>query len=108
MGVGYGCSGFFRLSMLRCAQRKQAQYMSEAINEAVSVLLSSNHLEGMVSPSVLSWRGRRYRIVKVGLHHTVREGRVLFHYFSVTDGATFFRLRFDTETLEWKLLEIDG
>ena len=82
--------------------------MSEAINETVSVMLLTNHLQKTVFPSVLSWRGRRYRITNVGLHHTVREGRVLFHYFSVTDGATFFRLRFDTETLGWKLLEVDG
>ena len=81
--------------------------MSEAINETVSVMLLTNHLQKTVSPSVLSWRGRRYRITNVGLHHTVREGRVLFHYFSVTDGATFFRLRFDTETLGWRLLEVE-
>ena len=81
--------------------------MSEAINETVSVMLLTNHLQKTVSPSVLSWRGRQYRITNVGLHHTAREGRVLFHYFSVTDGTTFFRLRFDTETLGWRLLEVE-
>ena len=58
-------------------------------------------------PWVVYWRGRRYTITKIGLHHIVREGRVLFHIFSVTDGTTFFRLRFDTETLGWKLLEVE-
>ncbi len=81
--------------------------MSETINEAVSVDFVSNHHTRTAYPWVLRWRGRRYQIAKVGLHHTVREGRTLFHHFSVTDGATFFRLRFDTETLGWKLLEVE-
>jgi hypothetical protein len=82
--------------------------MSEPINESVSVDLLSNHIKGSAYPWVLSWHGKQFRITKVGLHHTYREGRVLFHMFSVTDGTTFFRLRFDTETLGWKLLEIES
>ncbi|OGG02431.1 hypothetical protein A2Z33_05225 [Candidatus Gottesmanbacteria bacterium RBG_16_52_11] len=81
--------------------------MSETINEAVSVDLLSNHIKRTATPWLLHWRGRKYRIAKVGLHHTYREGRVLIHIFSVTDGVTFFRLRFDTETLGWKLMEVE-
>lgn len=81
--------------------------MTEVINELVSVDLVTNHLKKSVYPWIIHWQGRHYRITKVGLHHTVREGRVLFHLFSVTDGTTFFKLRFDTETLGWKLLEIE-
>lgn len=81
--------------------------MSEYIDEAVSVDLLSNHLKGTFYPWVVYWRGRRYTITKVGLHHTEREGRVLIHVFSVTDGTTFFKLRFDTETLRWRLVEVD-
>ena len=81
--------------------------MPEVINESVSVNLLSNHIKKSVLPWVIYWRGRRYTITKIGLHHFMREGRVLFHVFSVTDGTTFFRLRLDTETLYWKLLEID-
>ncbi len=73
--------------------------MSEQIDESVSVNLC-------ISPTSLFWRGRGYQINKVGLHHTTREGRTLFHIFSVTDGANFFKLQFNTETLGWKLLEI--
>jgi len=81
--------------------------MPEFVNEKVSVALLTNKEKGTVCPAILYWRGRRYRIVKVGLHHTVREGRTLFHVFCVTDGATFFKLRFDTETLGWKLVEVE-
>jgi hypothetical protein len=82
--------------------------MLTQINESVSVDLLSNALTGKVYPWVISWRGRRYTITKVGLHHRVRDGRDLIHIFSVTDGTTFFRLEFNTDTLGWKLIEIDG
>lgn len=82
--------------------------MTEQIDEAVSVDLLSNHLKGCAYPWVIHWHGNRYLVTKVGLHHTVREGRTLFHIFSVTDGNTFFRLRFDTESLGWRLLEIES
>ena len=81
--------------------------MSETIDESVSVNLLSNHLKRTALPSSIYWRGRRYQVIKIGLHHTLREGRTLFHIFSVTDGTTGFKLRFDTELLSWKLLEVD-
>lgn len=82
--------------------------MSEIINESVSVALWSNHTTNKILPYSLYWHGRRYQIKTVGLHHMVREGRVLFHIFSLTDGTTFFKLKFDTESLGWKLLEVDN
>jgi hypothetical protein len=95
---------------LRPARRDyEGRSMAEHINESVSVALWSNHTTNKTVPYSLYWHGRRYHITTVGLHHTVREGRVLTHIFSVTDGTTFFKLKFDTETLGWKLLEVaDG
>ena len=82
--------------------------MAEPIDESVSVNLLSNHLKGAATPSSLYWHGRRYTLSQMGFHHTAREGRVLVHIFSMTDGTTFFKLRFDTETLGWKLLEVES
>ncbi len=83
--------------------------MAEDINESVSVALWSNHTTKKILPYSLYWHGIRYRITTVGFHHTLREGRVLTHIFSVTDGINFFKLKFNTETLLWKLLEVaDG
>jgi hypothetical protein len=81
--------------------------MPEIIDEAVSVDLLFNHIRKYAYPWVIHWRGARHMITKVGLHHKVRDGRLLYHLFNVTDGNTFFKLRFDTETLSWKLLEVD-
>lgn len=80
----------------------------ETIDEAVSVQFFSNHLKRSAGPVYLYWQGRRYTIQKVGLHHTVKEGNTLMHVYSVTDDTTFFKLSFNTENLQWKLLEIDS
>ena len=82
--------------------------MAETIDEQVSVNLLFNHLKRSSAPTSLYWRGRRYTITQIGLHHIVREGRTLLHIFSVTDGTAAFKLELNAETLSWKLLEIEG
>jgi hypothetical protein len=82
--------------------------MAETIDEAVSVDLVSSHQTHTAHPWCMVWRGRRYVIKTVGLHHTVREGRTLLHVFTVSDGTSSFRLTFNTESLQWRLLEMDG
>ncbi|MBI5613943.1 hypothetical protein HY947_03380 [Candidatus Gottesmanbacteria bacterium] len=72
----------------------------EHIDESVSVTLIS------AIPSVLEWRGRQYIIKTIGLHHTWRDGRILYHVFSVSDESMFFRLEFNTESLLWRLTDI--
>jgi hypothetical protein len=83
--------------------------MRETLREEVSVNLVFDHKRKRVTPRHLKWQGRLCIITQVGLHHTYRRGRTLFHVFSVTDGTTFFRLELDTETLHWILTEVsDG
>jgi len=83
--------------------------MRETINEKISVVTIYNREKKLVLPWLLKWQGRRYKITKLGYHHTERLGRVLHHIFSVTDGSTFFRLHLDTESLTWTLKEVsDG
>lgn len=82
--------------------------MPTQINELVSVDLLSNHINGKAYPWIIAWRGRRYKISKVGLHSLVHEGRTLIHIFSVTDGTSFFTLHFNTETLKWRLMEMES
>lgn len=60
-------------------------------------------------PKVLIWKGRTYRLVKVGLHHTYHKGKTLFHVFSVVSENLFFRLVLNSESLNWTLEEVaDG
>ena len=83
--------------------------MIQKIDCPVSVSLVFDHIKRMVYPKWLLWEGRLYAVDKVGLHHTYREGRVLYHVFSVATKTLFFRLNLNTETLHWRLEEIsDG
>ena len=79
------------------------------ISTPVSVSLSFDGKSKRVFPKWLVWNGRLYPIVKIGLHHTYRSGRTLFHVFSVASKSLFFRLVFNTDNLHWRLEEIsDG
>lgn len=80
--------------------------MVTRIEEPVSVKLVYSSLKKTVYPEVIYWRKRIYKITKLGLHHTFKEGKTLKHIFSVTSDNTSFRLCLDSETLHWVLEEI--
>lgn len=83
--------------------------MLEKISVPVSVSLVFDSTTRRVTPKAVVWNGKVHKIVKVGLHHTYRAGRTLFHVFSVSSGTLFFRLVLNTENLHWRLEEIaDG
>lgn len=83
--------------------------MIQKMSEEVSVWLVYDHLKHQTLPKRMSWKGRVYLIDKLGLHHSFRTGRVLYHVFSVLAGELFLRLVFNTENLHWRLEEIaDG
>lgn len=83
--------------------------MIEKINTPVSVVSSFNHHLRSSQPQKILWHGREFFVTKNGLHHTFRQGRTLFHVFSVVAGGMFFRLTLDTDNLFWCLEEVsDG
>lgn len=59
-------------------------------------------------PRWVKWNDKIHKIEKLGLHHTCREGKVLYHIFSVATKSLFMRLVLDTETLNWRLTDIDN
>ncbi|MFC1649865.1 hypothetical protein ACFL2C_04115 [Patescibacteria group bacterium] len=83
--------------------------MNHKLSEKVSVSFAYDSKKHKVRPKWIVWKDRLYSVKKVGLHHKFREGRTLFHVFSVVSGSMYFRLILDTESLHWKLEEIsDG
>lgn len=83
--------------------------MIEKVSVPISVSLVFNSTTRRVLPKSVVWNGRVYPIVKLGFHHIYRQGRTLFHVFSVTSATLFFRLVLNTDTLHWRLEEIsDG
>lgn len=81
-------------------------YSSQRISEPVSVVCAHHAYPTFVTPEKVTWKGREYAIKKLGLHHVFREGKTLFHVFSVTTDTLFMRLVLNTDTLFWKLEEI--
>lgn len=83
--------------------------MNEVINEKVSVEFIYNRTTNEIMPRRMRWQGRLYTMKKLAYYHKVRQGRIIWHIFHVTDGTMDFRLRFDSDTLHWTLDEItDG
>jgi len=75
----------------------------------VSVSLCFDDRKNQVFPKWIVWNNRLYPIAKVGLHHTFRQGRTLYHVFSVVSKTLFFRLSLNTDNLHWRLEEVaDG
>ena len=83
--------------------------MIQKISAPISVALVYNHKTRNVKPWKVLWEGKQYLITKIGLHHTVRNGRTLFHVFSVESELLFFKLILNTDSLSWTVEEIaDG
>lgn len=80
--------------------------MIQKIQAPISVTLTFDHHRRRSVPTHVVWEGRDYPIIKLGLHHTYRAGRTLYHVFSVASQNIFFRLVLNTNTLHWTLEEI--
>ena len=82
--------------------------MLEKINESIDCIVIYKK-GNIIQPYKIRWRGKDYPINKIGYHHRQKEGRVLFHIFSVATPTMDLRLKHDPETLSWVLEEVsDG
>lgn len=72
-------------------------------NEVVDVTVDFSGAR--VRPCAVRFGGHFYPITKVGLVKTATEGAKKIFYFSVSDPGNCFKLRFDSENLEWRLME---
>lgn len=70
------------------------------VDEKVSVGLNEY-------PRWVKWKNKVHKVEKIGLHHTYREGKSLYHVFSLVTKTLFMRLIFDTETLNWRLTDVE-
>lgn len=74
------------------------------IKEPVNVLADFSH--NQVKPLVFKWGNQDYQVEKINLVHMSHEGREKIYYFSVSDAANYFKLKFNTGSLEWNLEEM--
>jgi hypothetical protein len=56
-------------------------------------------------PLKFLWNNRLYTIEKINLTYHHYEGRTKFYYFAVSDSANYFKMQFDSNSLNWTLLE---
>ena len=83
--------------------------MITKLKAPISVFSIYNHKKGWSIPKVIIWEGRNYLTKKIGYHHTYKEGKILFHVFSVLANSHFFKIKHNTQNLSWELEEIsDG
>ena len=77
--------------------------MLEEINQPVEVMTLFRG--DQVQPWKFLWQGKEYLIKKVNLTYSTWEGRNKIYFFAVSDNTNYFKLRFDTGSLKWTLLE---
>lgn len=83
--------------------------MQEIINQKIDVITIYKAFGSKVAPYKLRWNGKEYLIKKIGYHHREKQGKVMYHVFSVASDNLDFRLRHDPNTLSWTLEEVsDG
>lgn len=71
--------------------------------DKVSVLAKFEH--GKLVPIIIRWRGRRYWVQKLNLHHLEHKGGDKIHYFAVTTEIGDATLAYSQNELYWRLVE---
>lgn len=61
----------------------------------------------LIEPHSFFWHNRQIKIDKVNLVHSSKDGASIFYHFSVSAGGNFYRLRFDTNKLNWILEAVE-
>jgi hypothetical protein len=78
--------------------------MHQLLNDPIDVTVEFHGKR--VHPKLVRWGRHDYEMKSVNLIHGAKEGTRRIFYFSVSDNSNFMKLRLDTETLEWRLVEI--
>jgi len=77
----------------------------QEINESIEVVVVFRRDKAF--PFKFWWQGREIEIKKVNLSYSSWEGRVKVYYFAVSDNANYFKLMFNSDSLNWTLLEVN-
>lgn len=58
-----------------------------------------------VLPKLFKWQNKIHKIEKVNLVHKAKYGDILFFFFSVSNENQFYKLRLNTQELNWYIVE---
>lgn len=85
---------------------KNAVCINEEVNVTAFAFGGSREVKSF--PARMEFRGETYTFVELGLRCMVRHGQRLAQIFTVTDGISDYRLRYDDHGSNWTLLAISG
>ncbi len=63
--------------------------------------------KSQILPYCFFRKDRKIKIEKVNLVHTSKNGANIFYHFSVSAGGNFYRLKFDSKSLNWFLEAVE-
>lgn len=82
---------------------------STTINKNVNIIAYYFKGQGpKCFPKRMEFDGKQVIFTETGLRHRALKGQRMVHLFDMTDGQTDYRLEFDAEELNWKLLYMAG
>jgi hypothetical protein len=76
------------------------------VGETISVIASFG-LPYRIRPVRFNWSGRLFEIKEITYTWKTREGKKNMYHFSVTDGGSLYELIFETDSLIWRLENLD-
>ena len=77
------------------------------IGDTISVLASFG-MPYRIKPLKFNWSGRLLEVREITYTWKTREGQNEIYHFSVTDGKTLYELSFDTDSLIWKIENLES
>jgi len=77
------------------------------IGETVHVVASFG-LPYKIKPVRFLWSGRLLEVREITYTWKSKEGRKDIYHFSVTDGKSLYELTFDTDSLLWRLENLEA
>lgn len=61
-----------------------------------------------IKPVKFRWSGRLIRVAEITYTWRSKEGRKDIYHFALTDGSALYELTYDTETLLWRLENLEA
>jgi hypothetical protein len=77
------------------------------IGDAISVLASFG-MPYRIKPIRFKWSGRLFEVKEITYTWQTKEGEKKTYHFSVTDGKTLYELTFDTDSLIWRIENLEA
>jgi hypothetical protein len=73
---------------------------------AITAVYFRNNAQLKSFPKRMEFDGQEYTFLESGIRYLVEKGQNLIQLFDMTDGASDFRLKFDTNQSTWTLVNI--